>query len=47
MTMLLPARPVRELPAGSPVDDAVVDENVVDADVVAEELSLSGLLGAG
>ena len=47
MTMLLPARPVRELPAGSPVDDAVVDGNVVDADVVAEELSLSGLLGAG
>src|ERR1700712_2229241 len=44
MTMLLPARPVRELPAGSP---SVDDESVVDGGVVVEDLSLAGLVGAG
>ena len=43
MTMLLPARPVRELPAGSPVED----DFVVDAQVAPEDLSLAGLLDAG
>src|ERR1700712_5345516 len=48
MTMLLPARPVRELPAGAPIgDDIVIDDTIVEGNVAAEDLSLAGLLGAG
>ena len=43
MTMLMPARPVRELPAGTPDGD----DTVVEGILAAEELSLTGLLDAG
>lgn len=43
MTMLLPARPVRELPTGAPNGN----DTVIDGNVAAEELSLTGLLDAG